>query len=308
MKKSIINLFWYKHLNGDGNFGDELSPYIIEKLSGEKVNYFNTELLSNNKVLNLKILLKNVYVKNITFSEFLNYFSYRYLGFSEVILSIGSILVYKEDRRFAIWGSGILSKTTSFGNANFLAVRGYRTIDKLKELNYNIPEVVGDPALLLPRVYDAKSPKKYKLGIIPHFKHFKELQELQNDNIKVIDLCGNVEKVVEEINSCVFTISTSLHGIIVSHAYKTPSLWIDFETENKLAGDDIKFEDYFSSVKMTAYQPYIIKIDEFSLENILNLFKTESQFLPSAEIIEEIQSNLIKVAPFFVKEEFHHIS
>lgn len=308
MKKKIINLYWYKHADGHGNFGDEVSPYIIEKLSGKKIKHFDIGYISNNNILNLKILLKNLYLKKITFNEFINYFSYRYLGSNKVILSIGSILVYKEDRRVVVWGSGILNKTSNFGNANFVAVRGYRTIDKLRELNYNIPEVVGDPALLLPRVYMAKNPKKYKLGIIPHFRHYSDLKKLENDYIKVIDLCGKVEDVIEDMNSCEFTISTSLHGIIVSHAYGIPSLWIDFKSENKLAGDNIKFDDYFSSVKIDTYQPFIINIEEFSLENIVKLFKTESQFLPTTEIVQEIQNNLIRVAPFFVKEDFKSIS
>lgn len=304
MKKNIINLYWYKHADGLGNFGDEVSPYIIEKLSGKKIRHFDIGFLSNNKFTNLKILLKNLYLRKITFKEFINYFSYRFLGLNKVILSIGSILVYKEDRRAIVWGSGILNKNSDFGNAEFLAVRGYRTIDKLKELNYNVPKVVGDPALLLPKVYQVKSSKKYKLGIIPHFIHYNELKKLENTNIKVIDLCKNVEGVIEDMASCEFTISTSLHGLIVSHAYKIPSLWIDFIGEKKLAGDNIKFDDYFSSVKINPYQPYKIDLDMFNLADILEMFKIENRYLPSESTIQEIQNNLIQVAPFFVRQEF----
>ena len=31
------NVFWYRHPEGYGNFGDELNPYIIQKLSGKQV-------------------------------------------------------------------------------------------------------------------------------------------------------------------------------------------------------------------------------------------------------------------------------
>lgn len=299
-----INLYWYKHAEGYGNFGDEASPYIIEKLSGKKVRYFNFNLISNDSLLNLKLLVKNLFLKNITIIEFLKYFSFRFFGIGKVILSIGSILSYKEDRRAIVWGSGIMRKSTNFGNADFVAVRGYRTIDKLKELNYNAPDVVGDPALLLPLLYSSSNSKKYKLGIIPHHIHYDELKKLDNNNVKVINLLHSVEDVINEINSCEVTISTSLHGIIVSHAYKVPSLWVDFRNEKKLVGDDIKFEDYFSSVEISAYKAFKLDPSTFNLENVLHLFKNQNQYLATDRIILKIQSDLISVAPFSVKEKY----
>lgn len=302
--KKIINLYWYVHPEGHGNFGDEASPYIIEKLSGKQVKHFNIKLLSKNRVLILKILLKNLYLKTITINEFFNYFSFRFFGVGKVILSIGSILTYKEDSRFHIWGSGIMNKSTNFGNANFVAVRGYRTISKLKELDYKAPNVVGDPALLLPIIYKPKSEKRFKLGIIPHYVHYEELKKLGNDEIKIINLFDKVEDVIDDINSCKHTVSTSLHGIIVSHAYRIPSIWIAFQSENKLRGDDIKFDDYFSSVEINAYEPYKINLDSFNLEDTLQYFKYNDQFLTKEGILQKIQNDLIKVAPFFVEQRF----
>ncbi|WP_417558885.1 polysaccharide pyruvyl transferase family protein, partial [Mesoflavibacter zeaxanthinifaciens] len=242
--------------------------------------------------------------KSINLRDFINYFSYRYLGFGKVVLSIGSILVFQEDRRVVVWGSGILSKTLKFGNAKFLAVRGFRTIDKLKELNYNIPEVVGDPALLLPLVYQPKAKEKYKLGVIPHYIHYEELKMLNSENIKIINLLQNVEDVINDINACEYIISTSLHGVIVSHAYGIPSLWIEFDSANKLSGDNIKFEDYFSSVCLEPYKPFKLDLSNFNLEDIIQLFKSNNQILPSHSRIFQIQNDLINVAPFLVQDRY----
>jgi hypothetical protein len=57
-----------------------------------------------------------------------------------------------------------------------------------------------------------------------------------------------LEKVIDKIVSCTFTISSSLHGIVVSHAYNINSLWVRFaDTLGKGPVDlkgDFKFRDY----------------------------------------------------------------
>lgn len=67
--KEKINLYWYKHNEGHGNFGDELNPYIIEKLTNLKVNHFDVNLFNLNKLLFIKTLTysflkkKNKFIK-----------------------------------------------------------------------------------------------------------------------------------------------------------------------------------------------------------------------------------------------------
>ena len=34
-----IKLYWYQHREGHGNFGDELNPYIIERLTGSEIQW-----------------------------------------------------------------------------------------------------------------------------------------------------------------------------------------------------------------------------------------------------------------------------
>jgi hypothetical protein len=62
----------------------------------------------------------------------------------------------------------------------------------------------------------------------------------------VIDLCQTVEKVVADITSCDCIFSSSLHGLIVAHAYGIPAVWI--RPGGPIMGDDVKFHDYFASV------------------------------------------------------------
>lgn len=55
-------------------------------------------------------------------------------------------------------------------------------------------------------------------------------QYRQDENVLIIDV-ENVKpwhKFIDDIASCDFIISSSLHGIIISDAYKVPNIWVEF--------------------------------------------------------------------------------
>ena len=303
-----INLYWYRHKEGQGNFGDELNPYIVEKLSGENVNYIDVRYIYDNKWLAIKVLLKALLDLKINLVFFFKYVYYNLINKPKVLISIGSVLHYSHANTNLIWGAGILQSTVKFTGGVFYAVRGKYSQQKVENLGFKAPDVLGDPALLLPLVYNPSKIKKYKIGIIPHYQHFADLQNLFPHEVLVINLLDEIETVIDQIASCELTISTSLHGIIVSHSYAVPSIWATFsETKKKLAGDDIKFKDYFSSVNLREYNPFkLSNIEEFSVENIVNIINNEyyDVILPEKENITWIQKKLLTVVPFTLKKEF----
>ena len=123
-------------------------------------------------------------------------------------------------------------------------MRGQKTRERILELGYPCPAIFGDPAVLLPLVIQPKV-KKHSIGIIPHFVEYSAYADRFGTEAFVIDVCRSVENVVQDISSCDFTYSSSLHGLIVSHAYGVPSIWM--ASSQPLQGDDVKFDDYFSS-------------------------------------------------------------
>lgn len=302
-----MRLFWWKHKEGNGNFGDELNPYLIEKLSGITPKHIEIKHLYNNPIKTLKSITRAVWGAQISVGEAMILLKYGFMKNPQIILGIGSVLHLKRKTGYDVWGSGIISKFTRFEDGNFLAVRGKYTQQKCAELGYNVPEVLGDPALLLPLVFQPNSKKSYKIGIIPHMQHFSELSQLNSKDLLVINLLDDIEKIVDEICSCELTLSTSLHGIIVSHAYEIPSLWVNFkENKQALYGDNIKFKDYFSSVDMAEYDFALISAHDL---NNLSEFVTKinttyrENLLIEGDVLSIIQQQLLSVAPFPVKKD-----
>jgi len=248
------------------NYGDLLSKYLVEKISGKEIKWVHPK--------------KQPWYKwNKT-----NY------------VTIGSVIHHVTNNSI-VWGSGIIDRKQSIEDAKFKAVRGPQTRKYLLDLGYKCPEVYGDPALLLPKYYHPEVEKKHKLGIIPHYHDFKFVSEnyINDPEILVIDLMTmDVEKVTREIMSCKQTISSSLHGIIVSHSYEIPSIWVEFS--DKIFGDGIKYRDYLESVDMPVYKAKFMdrKIEFQEIESLFENYPS----LPEKSILENLRDGLMKSCPF----------
>lgn len=248
------------------NYGDLLSKYLVEKISGRPTKWVHPKKQA-------------WYHLNKTH-----------------FLAIGSVL-HHATKHSIVWGSGVIDKEHSIEEADFRAVRGPQTRKFLLELGYSCPEIYGDPALLLPKYYNPEVEKNYATGIIPHYHDFEKISKMYNNDpeILVIDLMTlDIEEVTREILQCERTISSSLHGIIVSHAYNIPSIWVEFS--DKIFGDGIKYRDYLESVEIPFYQaPFLDK--KVESKNIKELF-IKYPGLPSKERIVELCEGLQDSCPF----------
>lgn len=264
-KEKVLLNVWMQLSKGrvqHRNFGDELNFYIVKSLT-------------NKSLFNLPCILYKT---------------------KENFLVIGSIIETHANKDSIIWGSGAM-----YGNdrklretpKKVLAVRGPLTRKYLLSQGIDCPEIYGDPALLLPRIYLPQVTKKYKLGIIPHYLDFESefLSELKKDlEVKIIKLSGYKEwkKVIDEICECEFIASSSLHGLIISDAYHIPNVWI--RLSDKISGGNFKYHDYFMSVNREVETPILIN-DIVKKEQILEY---KFQYKPITWSSEE----LLKVCPF----------
>jgi len=261
MSKTIRLFYWSSRVfenKTKENYGDILSAFIVSKLSGREVVFYNAPA-------SRKKLLKKNY-----------------------LMAIGSILQYATARA-TVWGSGIISQTDTPGASHYCAVRGPLSRKRILELGHSCPEVYGDPALLLPHIYAPEVPKKNALGIVPHYVDYEKVNATYGKSLPVIDLItDDFLKTTNEILSCKAIISSSLHGLIVAHAYGIPAIWVQFS--DKLSGDNIKYADYFMSVGITPYEAAKI-IEEQSPDTFLAMM-TQDKVLPEAAVVSQVAQRL----------------
>lgn len=195
-------------------------------------------------------------------------------GNKDVILGCGSILENSRSNSI-IWGSGLIMENQTIKKPKkILSVRGPLTRNRLIKLGIDCPESYGDIGLILPYFYYPEIKKKYKLGIITHYidkEKFNEIYMKNDDDVKIIDVTQPIEIVIKDILECEMTISSSLYGIIVSHAYNIKSMWI--KLTDKIKGCTFKYRDYYGSLKLDNYNemlPYIYN-KQISTNEIIKL-------------------------------------
>ncbi|MES2411370.1 MAG: polysaccharide pyruvyl transferase family protein [Bacteroidota bacterium] len=228
-----------KYYDFENNWGDTVNPYLIEKITGKKT-------VSSNVIYNV---LKK-----------------------DELLGIGSIIV-GDLSNYVIWGSGIMWENVTLLNKpkETLALRGLKTLKKIQEVGGNC-DVFGDPVLLFPEIFPGTSiEKKYKYGIVPHFKDknkigVQKIIGLNNPEIKIIDIQNGIEEFVIDVLSCENILSSSLHGLILAEAYGIPTCRLIFSEE--MRGGDFKFFDYYSGVGIKEMETVLIHDDISNLNTI----------------------------------------
>ena len=289
-----INLYWYSIPGGLSNFGDELNWFIVSRLSRHGIRHI---AYPQKGFKLLKVLLGSYHKGYINLGTLLRAFRNRYR--KNVYVCVGSVISVSNRKDKIIWGAGIISANDSITEGDYRAVRGPYTARRLQQCGINPPNVYGDPALLLPLVWNLKVKPKFKLGLIPHHVHYKELlgQYQLLDEVIIIDLLSPVEEVIADISKCEFILSSSLHGLIVPHSYGIPSVWVDFGGR-KLYGDDIKFRDYMASVDLPEYTKYEVDKPDIYEWYLGNRELWKQIMLPLSTKVSEVQKNLLNVKPF----------
>jgi pyruvyltransferase len=266
-----INLLHWKYTEGHGNFGDEISKFVVDNLMNkDKYNlHVNLNTYLHPGLSNFVETKMNQPPRH----DMMN---------CKKLIAIGSYLHMAENETH-IYGSGmrIPNQWRAYTNLNVHAVRGPITRLYLEMNNIKCPKIYGDPALLLRFFYKPKfiEDLKEKVAFVPHFSNIDYYNDLDKQTYELISPLEKWEDVVDKIYSCKYTISSSLHGLICSDAYDKPNLWLD---EYPLDEGDWKFMDYFQSqsreyTKITSlndFEESLLYMDgnKINLELLKNVF------------------------------------
>ena len=292
-KKKTVNLIYYDaqyfygiNRMGNGNFGDEISKFIVKSL----INYEKYDLVFNFYLFHEDFneefwsddfeQLKNVREKSLSSdSDLPQHPDYN-------LVSLGSYMARTIPNSY-VYGTGTLQqapysligtkddKVSHFPeNINIAAVRGPKTRQVLVDNGYpNCPEIYGDPGLLMKILYQPEIVGEFKsqggsagsVCLLPHYVHNQKYNIFYNQfrstsasnklknhltenslELRLLDATWPWQQVVNSIYSCQVVISSSLHGLIISDAYNIPNVWLT-EYSIRKEDNDWKFLDYFES-------------------------------------------------------------
>lgn len=207
-----MNIIYFK--SDIGNFGDDLNPWLWNKLLGDVSNY--------NKTLDF--------------------------------IGIGSILDsrIKSDNKKVIFGSGVRDFNFNINDISNVDIRFVRGPISSKVTN---TKYITDAAYALRQLPPKSYEKKYKIAIVPYFRHYRQFNwQLfkKITGIHVIDPTQNVENVIEEINKSQNILAAAMHGAILADIYRVPWMRVKFSKhgyESALTSE-LKWNDWIGSIKL----------------------------------------------------------
>ena len=165
--------------------------------------------------------------------------------------------------RCTVWGAGLMNRDDAVSPAaRFLAVRGPRTRARALACGADCPAICGDPALLLPRLHAPPAVPRRGPGLVAHFSDRPRLDEarMAAQGLRLIDVQQDIETFIDQVAGCEWVMSTSLHGLIVAHAYGVPAVWVQLRPLP--SGDGTKFADHYEALGAAAPAPLHIAAHE----------------------------------------------
>lgn len=196
-----------------------------------------------------------------------------------------------------VWSAGFIEypKEKEFSlrkDVKVASVRGEITKQRLEKiLNCKLDNTTtGDGGLLAALLIEKKVEKKYEIGIIPHLREkglpvFDKIMDA-NDNTRIIDIAGEPMQILEEIASCEYILSSSLHGLIVSDSFGIPNQRL--VVSEKLVGDGYKFDDYYSSFGIKGNVYKITENEKLMMNQIIDNYEI------TKEVVSQKQKEIVE--------------
>ncbi|GAB3773397.1 pyruvyl transferase [Nocardioides ginsengisegetis] len=156
------------------------------------------------------------------------------------LLTVGSV-VHLSRAGDVVWGSGINGKTSAVGGGERLdvrAVRGPLTRSRLEAAGASVPEIYGDPGLLLARLMPelGTGSSERPVTIVPNLHDWSSARR----DPRALSPIGDFRKIVPAIAASKLVVGSSLHGVVVAEAFGVPARLVTSSTEPLF-----KYHDYY---------------------------------------------------------------
>ena len=207
------------------------------------------------------------------------------------LVAVGSIIQTIDRPGAVIWGAGLLrpleprwiERLRENPVAQVAAVRGRLTRAELVgRLGLDVPEVYGDPALLLPRLF------AYRRGgggvvVCPHLSHRDLFRGVAGPGLRLVDVTDPPMSVIRALATADIVLSSSLHGLVVAQAYGVPWLWMRQEGK-PLDRSDFKFRDFFSTLDAPEVRFFSFGTDPLDGATLLGAAPSAEWFGPAVDL------------------------
>ena len=187
-----------------------------------------------------------------------------------------------------VWGSGLIDGGSSrlivprFKKMDIRAVRGPRTAETLRMRGYTCPGIYGDPAILMPLMYQPEDVERSE-GVL-FARHFKDKELFADD---AFDMgTDDWRSYVDAVRRSSKVVTTSLHGIILAECYGTPAVLV---SSNRRDYSLFKYEDWYHSTGRKAF-PVAATVDEACA--------LDPAPLPSPLLLDELLAGLLGAFPY----------
>lgn len=206
--------YWWRNdrLCPRGNFGDLLTPLLLQHFAGQNVRWAPIDEAS---IVGVGSILEHIPPM-----------------WNGIIAGAGKLAPWSELRLYS-------------NRANILALRG-----PLSALGIAGDYAIGDPGLLANELVTIQE-KKYDLGIVPHWSDKALVNDPRWTPFhpKIIRPDQDPLVAIRAIGECRKIVASSLHGLIIADAFGIPRRFEYTPTLDK-DGGKFKFEDYHASVNM----------------------------------------------------------
>lgn len=278
--KKPISLHYYNPKK-QRNFGDQLNIDLVAYLTGQPVRCASTEEATH---VGIGSLLEQFLQRKSSPRSFGKPLSVWGTGF---ITSEGQHPHIKEDL------TGRFIRPLQLN-----AVRGLLTLERLREMGMDISKVaIGDPGLLAKLLVPKKTvPKKYQLGLIPHYVDKKEpifgLLRKRFGASKLICVEQKPTSFLADLQQCEVIISSAMHGLIAADSLGIPN--IRAKVSDRITGGDYKFLDYYSAFNLAPRT--LTREDLYALtEN--DLADIHADYAVDNHAVDRVITNLLSSCP-----------